>query len=69
MQRVYTMNYEYEWIKDNEHILTIRDRNTGYGRQKRLWNHKVIEQVLAEQKPTEDIFITKYPYIKIIALN
>ena len=62
--RMYIMTYE--WIKDNEHILTIRDRSTGWARQKRLWNHKVIEQVLAEQKPTEDIYITKYPKSRLV---
>ena len=56
----------YDWIKDSQHTLTIRDRATGWAKQRKVWNHKVIEQVLAEQKQTEDIYITKYPNNRLV---
>ena len=56
----------YSWIKEKEHIITIRDRATGWARQKRVWNHKVIEQVLEQQKDSEDVYITKYPKSRLV---
>ena len=56
----------YEWIKPTQHTITIRDRETGWARQKKVWNKKVIEQVLAEQKDSEDVFITKYPRNRLV---
>lgn len=56
----------YDWITPSEHMITIRNRDTGWARQKRVWNDKVIQQVLAEQKQTEDIYITKYPKSRLV---
>ena len=52
---------DYSWIRPRMHTITVRDRATGFAHQHRCWNQKVIEKVLAEQKQTEDIYITKYP--------
>lgn len=57
---------DYDWIKNSQHTITIRDRETGWAKQRKVWNHKVIEQVLAEQKQTEDIYITKYPKSRLV---
>ena len=51
----------YSWIKPNQHIITIRNRDTGWAKQYRVWNEKVIDKVLSEQKQSEDVYITKYP--------
>ena len=56
----------YDWIKPSEHMITVRNRETGWARQKRVWNTKVIEQVLSEQKINEDIYITKYPKSRLV---
>ena len=56
----------YEWIKPNQHIITIRDRNTGWAKQRKVWNHKVIKQVLDGQKDSEDVYITKYPKNRLV---
>ena len=56
----------YDWIKDSQHIITIRDRKTGFAKQRRVWNKKVIEQVLDGQKSSEDVYITKYPKSRLV---
>lgn len=56
----------YSWIKPKEHMITIRDRSTGFARQKRVWNQKIIDMVISEQKPTEDVFIQKYPKSRLV---
>ena len=56
----------YDWIKPNQHIITIRNRDTGWARQKKVWNQKVIEKVLSEQKSSEDIYISKYPKNRLV---
>lgn len=56
----------YEWIKFGQHTITIRDRDTGWAKQRKVWNKKVIEQVLSEQKDSEDVFITKYPRNRLV---
>ena len=56
----------YNWLKPNEHIITVRDRKSGFPHQHRYWNEKVIEQVLAKQKDTEDVYITKYPSSRLV---
>ena len=47
-------------------MITVRNRETGWARQKRVWNTKVIEQVLSEQKINEDVYITKYPKSRLV---
>lgn len=56
----------YSFLTPNEHIITVRDRNTGFARQHRYWNNAVIKKVLKEQKPSEDIYVTKYPKSRLI---
>ena len=51
----------YSWLSDREHMITVRNRETGLAKQYRYWNTSVIEKVLASQKPSEDVYITKYP--------
>lgn len=60
------MNYDWNWIKNGQHILTIRNRETGWAKQKRVWNEKVLQQALSSQKESEDIFITKYPKNRLV---
>ena len=47
-------------------MITIRDRVTGFAKQRRCWNQKVIDNVIREQKPTEDVFIQKYPKSRVV---
>ena len=56
----------YEFLTPNEHIITIRNRKTGFARQQRYWNNNVISKVLQNQKPSDDIFIQKYPKSRLI---
>ena len=57
----------YEWIKPKQHTITIKNRNTGFGRLRRCWNQKVIDKVISEQKSYEDIYITKYPSSRLVS--
>lgn len=57
---------DYSFLTPNEHIITIRDRNTGFAKQHRYWNDAVIKKVLDNQKPSEDVYITKYPKSRLI---
>ena len=50
----------YEWLTPKEHMITLRDRSTGFARQFRYWNNDIINRVLKIQKPTEDVYISKY---------
>jgi len=59
------MSYKY-WLKKGQHIITVRDRATGFAHQHRYWNEDVIKKVLAEQKQTEDIYISKYPQNRLV---
>lgn len=56
----------YSWIKPKEHMITVRNRVTGYAKQHRVWNTSVIENVLAQQEPDTDVFITKYPKNRLV---
>lgn len=56
----------YEFLTLKEHLIVIRNRDTGYARNRRLWNMSVIDKVLKDQKPNEDIFVTKYPTSHLI---
>ena len=56
----------YDWIRPKQHIITVRNRTTGYARQYRCWSKKVIEKVLANQNTVEDVFITKCPRDRLI---
>lgn len=56
----------YNWIKPMQHIITIRDRDTGWAKQRKVWNQKVIDQVLRDQKDSEDVYITKYPKNRLV---
>lgn len=56
----------YKWIRDGQHKITIRNRETGYAHQVRCWNEEIIHNVLKNQKSCEDVFITKYPKDKCV---
>lgn len=56
----------YSWLVPNEHIITIRDRATGFAKQVRYWNNNVISKVLKNQSENEDIYISKYPKSRLI---
>lgn len=51
----------YRWLKNGQHMITIRNRETGFAKQNRYWNEDVISKVLAQQGSSEDIYINKYP--------
>ena len=57
----------YSWIQPKEHIITVRNRDTGFAKQNRVWNTEVIENVLARQKDCEDVFISKYPKSRLVS--
>lgn len=56
----------YSWLQNGKHTITVRDRGDGFPHQHKYWNDKVISKVLAEQKQTEDIYITKYPSSRLV---
>lgn len=56
----------YSFLRPSEHIITVRDRVTGFARQHRYWNDTVIRKLLKEQKPSEDIYVSKYPKSRLI---
>lgn len=56
----------YEWIRDKQHLLTVRNRETGFAKVSRVWNHTVIEKALDAQSDVEDIYITKYPKDRLV---
>lgn len=56
----------YEWIRPRKHIITVRDREKGYGKQYKCWSSDVIGDVIANQNQTSDIYITKYPSDRLI---
>lgn len=57
----------YRWLTPKQHTITVRDRATGFAHQHKYWNQEVIAEVLAEQKPTEDVYISKYPSKKLVS--
>lgn len=56
----------YDWIRPRQHTITIRNRDTSYARQTKVWSSVVIDRVLDCQKDCEDVFITKYPRDRLI---
>lgn len=56
----------YEFLTPKEHLIIVRNRETGYGKNHRLWNMNVIKKILQNQKPYEDVFVTKYPSSHLI---
>lgn len=56
----------YEFLTPKEHRITIRNRETGFAKQKRFWNESVISDVLSSQKDNEDVFVSKYPKNRLI---
>lgn len=57
---------DYKWLQNGKHTITVRDRGDGFPHQHKYWNDKVISKVLAEQKQTEDVYITKYPSSRLV---
>lgn len=56
----------YRFLVPSEHVITVRNRETGYAHQHKYWNDSVIEKVLREQKDCEDVYVTKYPSSRLI---
>ena len=55
----------HEFLTWNEHFITVNDRN-GYSNRRKIWNENVIAKVLKNQKPSEDIYVTKYPSSRLV---
>lgn len=51
----------YEFLTEGEHMITIRNRDSGRARRVRYWNMNSIRKVLSNQRSNEDVFINKYP--------
>ena len=56
----------YEFLRPNEHYITVRNRETGIAQKFRYWDNRIINKVLKNQKPAEDIYVTKYPQSHLI---
>lgn len=57
----------YEFLTPREHMITVRDRiPKPKNPQYRYWGERTIKKVLDNQKPTEDVFVTKYPKGRLI---
>lgn len=56
----------YSWLSDGQHMVTIRNRDTGLAKQCRYWNDSVIDNVLAQQPENSDVYITKYPKNRLV---
>ena len=56
----------YNFLTENEHMITVRNRDDSPARKFRYWNENVIRKILNNQKPTEDVFVTKYPSGRLI---
>ena len=57
---------DYSFLTPKEHIITIRNRRTGFASQKRYWNNNVISKILENQSKDEDIYVSKYPKNRLI---
>lgn len=62
--KVFLMSYKC--FREKQHTITVRNRETGFAKQYKYWNDKVIEKVLNQQKPSEDVYITKYPSDRLV---
>ena len=47
-------------------MLTVRNREKGFAKTFKVWNHKVIDKALDEQTEVDDIYITKYPTDRLV---
>ena len=56
----------YSWLTPNEHLITVRNRDTGMAKQYRYWNNSVITKLLKNQKESDDIYVQKYPKSRLI---
>lgn len=56
----------YEFLTPNEHLITVRNRDTGMAKQYRYWNNNVITKLLKNQKESDDIYVQKYPKSRLI---
>ena len=54
------------FLTPKEHFVTVRDRNGAYPVRRRYWGDNVLRKVLREQKPTEDIFVSKYSTDRLV---
>lgn len=56
----------YDWITDGQHMITIRNRDSGFAKQHRCWNVDLINKILSQQNGNEDIYISKYPKNRLV---
>lgn len=56
----------YDWLTPKKHMITVRDRDTGFPKQYRYWNDDVIKKVLSEQNDSSDVYISKYPSNRLV---
>lgn len=57
---------DYSFLTDGQHIITVRDRDTGFAKQYRYWGEDIISKVLARQTSSQDVYITKYPKNRLV---
>ena len=51
---------------EKQHFVTVRDRRNDKGHRRMIHNQKQLDRILDNQKPYQDVFITKYPSNRII---
>ena len=51
---------------EKQHFVTVRDRRNDKGHRRMIHNQKQLDKILDNQKPYQDVFITKYPSNRII---
>lgn len=56
----------YEFLTPGEHMITIRNRDTGRAKRVRYWNDDSIKNVLNAQNSNEDVFVSKYPKNRLV---
>ena len=56
----------YKWLSNGQHMITVRNRETGYAKQYRYWNEEIISKLLARQDINSDVYITKYPKNRLV---
>lgn len=56
----------YEFLSEGQHMITVRNRNTGRAKRFRYWGQDTINNILSNQKDYEDVFVTKYPKNRLV---
>ena len=39
----------YDWLIPSEHIITVVDKSTGFGKKHRYWNENVIKKLYGKE--------------------